>query len=411
MKFRSKVKAAVAATAVVAAVGAGLASQAGAAQVASGGGAPKNLSVLAPAGAACLGVAVRATHAESAAARVIGRPSFLVGSGGEAGAHWVNTGHQVRAGQWVRVVAFAADCATVQSQKPAQPKYVSVARRVRASDSTDYRFSPVFVGPSASSKAPKSPASNPAPASDPTPTPAPNPNPVQQPASATPFQGTNYVQYNGGANGTFTESPKVYLVFYGSQWNGTGGATQSAAEGFFKGLGTGGETWSRTLTQYCSGVPKATTVCPATAPHIPYPTSTVYGGTWFDDSKPAPQTPDDDLISEAHAAAAHFGVTDLARSIFVILSPAGTKAGGGTSWHTTAGEYNVVNAAYGWQDTNVLSHEYAETLTDVSGGWTSPDHANEVGDLCGPDGDLTLTTGSFPVVSIWSNAANACVKG
>ena len=87
-----------------------------------------------------------------------------------------------------------------------------------------------------------------------------------------------------------------------------------------------------------------------------------------------------------------------------------TVAGGGGSWHTTTNDgYNVVNAAFGEQNTIVTSHEYAETMTDVSGGWTTADKSSEIGDLCGPDGSLNLTTGSFPVTSLWSNKDSGCV--
>lgn len=48
-------------------------------------------------------------------------------------------------------------------------------------------------------------------------------------------------------------------------------------------------------------------------------------------------------------------------------------------------------------------------MSDVNAGWTTPDHTAEIADLCGPDGNLNLPTGSFPVTSLWSNAANACV--
>ncbi|MBV9382781.1 MAG: hypothetical protein JO242_19225, partial [Streptosporangiaceae bacterium] len=134
--------------------------------------------------------------------------------------------------------------------------------------------------------------------------------------------------------------------------------------------------------------------------------------TWFDSSVAAPAQPGDDLITEARNAAAHFGVTDLARSIFVIFSPAGTTAGGGYGWHTTTSDgYSVINAPYQENNTYVLSHEYAETMTDVNAGWTTPDHTAEIADLCGPDGNLNLPTGSFPVVSVWSNQDLNCVMG
>jgi len=238
-----------------------------------------------------------------------------------------------------------------------------------------------------------------------------SPSPSATPTSAPPAacHASTCVQYNGGVDGTFTKSPLVYLVFYGSQWNGTGGATQTQNEGFFKGLGTGGERWSTVLTQYCNNMPQGTQTCPAGATHIPYPSGTVYGGTWFDASKPAPAAPGDDLITEARSAAVHFGVSDLSRAMFIIFSPSGTVAGGGGSWHTTTSDgYNVINAAFGEQNTIVTSHEYAETMTDVSAGWTTADKTAEVADLCGPDGNLTLTTGSFPVTSVWSNKDSGC---
>ncbi|HKT05750.1 MAG TPA: cellulose-binding domain-containing protein [Rugosimonospora sp.] len=240
---------------------------------------------------------------------------------------------------------------------------------------------------------------------------APGSPPASSPTPPVTPSGT-FLQYNGGSHGTFTQSPVVYLVFYGSQWGSGGGSIQSQAEGFFRGLGTNGETWSRIVTQYCNGVPAGTVTCPGSATHIPYPAGgSVFGGTWVDTSKPAPSAPGDDLITEARSAAVHFGVTGaLARSMFVIFSPNGTSAGGGYSWHTTTADgYNVINAAYGWQSTVVLSHEYAETLTDVNAGWTTADHTAEIADLCGPAGNLTLSTGSFPIVSLWSNRANACV--
>ncbi|HXR69692.1 cellulose-binding domain-containing protein [Actinocrinis sp.] len=251
----------------------------------------------------------------------------------------------------------------------------------------------------------------------PSPTPthstSPSPSPSATPSgggNGTPCHASTCVQYNGGSNGVITQSPKVYLVFYGSQWGSSGGATQTQNEGFFKGLGTGGERWSNVLTQYCNAVPAGTQTCPPGAVHIPYPSSSVFGGTWIDTSQPAPAAPGDDLITEARAAAGHFGASGaLSRSIFIIFSPAGTSAGGGYSWHTTTSDgYNVINAAYGEQNTIVTSHEYAETMTDVNAGWTTADKTSEVADLCGPDGNLNLTTGSFPVTSIWSNQDSGC---
>ena len=79
----------------------------------------------------------------------------------------------------------------------------------------------------------------------------------------------NNLSYQGSNTGAGVETgaEKVYLVFWGSQWgtqgaNGSGYATFSGdsagvapdLQAFFTGLGTGGETWSGVMTQYCNGV-------------------------------------------------------------------------------------------------------------------------------------------------------------
>lgn len=56
------------------------------------------------------------------------------------------------------------------------------------------------------------------------------------------------------------------------------------------------------------------------------------------------------------------------------------------------------------------THEYAETVTDFwpSIGWNGG--GGEIGDECvNLDARLTLSTGTFDVQGLWSNAANACV--
>ncbi|WP_104818997.1 hypothetical protein [Kitasatospora sp. MMS16-BH015] len=72
------------------------------------------------------------------------------------------------------------------------------------------------------------------------------------------------LSYGGGIGGVGVTSgqPKVYVVFYGSQW-GTQGTDAAGnltfsndpysgapvAQNLFKGIGTGGEQWSGTMTQ------------------------------------------------------------------------------------------------------------------------------------------------------------------
>ena len=110
------------------------------------------------------------------------------------------------------------------------------------------------------------------------------------------------LQYGGGYNGegVTTGAPKVYLVFWGSQWgtpsiNSQGLTTFSLdADGlapylqsFLAGLGTNGETWSGVVTQYCQGVAVGATNCPSSAPHVPAP----QGGCWRESGPTPPRRP------------------------------------------------------------------------------------------------------------------------
>ena len=141
---------------------------------------------------------------------------------------------------------------------------------------------------------------------------------------------TKQLKYGGGVSGVgvTTGQPKVYLVFWGSQWGSTGtdaagnttftGDPQGEApriQAFFKGLGTNNEGWSRVPTQYCEGVSKGATTCPSTAPHVPYPSNGVLAGVWYDNRAGAPsQATQAQLGNEAVAAAAQFGNTTATRS-------------------------------------------------------------------------------------------------
>src|ERR1700716_1628454 len=105
-------------------------------------------------------------------------------------------------------------------------------------------------------------------------------------ASSAQSSGTGSLVYQGGLGGTgvVTGAPKVYLVFWGSQWgsqstNSRGDVTLTGdpmamapvLQEFMKGLGTGGETWSGVVTQYCQGVPTGAQTCPPGAAHVRYP--------------------------------------------------------------------------------------------------------------------------------------------
>ncbi|MBV8789314.1 MAG: putative Ig domain-containing protein, partial [Mycobacterium sp.] len=284
---------------------------------------------------------------------------------------------------------------------------------------------------------------------------------------------TGLLQYGGGVGGVGVVSgtPKVYVVFWGSQWgtqstNSQGYVTLSGdpnnaapdIQAFFKGLGTGSETWSGVMTQYCdgSGVATGATSCGSTTAHVGYPTGGALAGVWVDESAAAPASATGNQIGqEAVNAAGHFGNTTTASNRYVqydIVSPTGTtpdgfntSSGNFCAWHDYTGDSSLtggaVNSPYGniaftnmpyvtdagsgcgqnfvnsgsagTDDgfTIVGGHEYAETLTDEfpAGGWTDSS-GNEDGDKCawissgaGASQNITLSTGTFAVQSTWAN--------
>lgn len=283
--------------------------------------------------------------------------------------------------------------------------------------------------------------------------------------------------YGGGINGIGVTSgtPKVYLIFWGSQWGTTStdangnitfsndiAAAAPALQDLFKGLGTGGEGWSGTMTQYCDGplVSKGATDCPNGAPHVGYPSGGALAGVWYDNSakEPTSATPAQ-IAQEAINAAAHFGNTTAESNRYVqylIVSSTGlhpdgfnTSSGQFCAWHDYTGDTslggptspygdlafsnipymydagtscgaNAVNSgSAGKLDgmTMGTGHEYAETITDQNppGGWLSASGSQENGDECawitsgqGTMANVNFATGTFAMQSTWSNDTNEC---
>jgi hypothetical protein len=253
---------------------------------------------------------------------------------------------------------------------------------------------------------------------------------------------TAQLTYHGGVDGIGVTSgqPKVYLVFWGSQW-GTQGTDANGNTTFtgdpagmaprlqqlFKGLGTGNELWSGVLTQYCDGanVANGATSCAANTAHVGYPAGGVLANIWFDTSTAPTSATEYQLAGEAVTAASHFGNTTAASNRYaqyVIVSPKGLHPDGFNNplqwcaWHdyngdttlTGGGAYpsnvgdvaftnlpyltdvgascgaNYVNGAGALDGVTIVEgHEYAETLTDQNpgGGWWDSSGA-ENGDKC-----------------------------
>jgi len=251
--------------------------------------------------------------------------------------------------------------------------------------------------------------------------------------------------YHGATVGVETGPDKVYLVYWGSQWNNNDPSGEASIQtSFFTDVG--GSGWNGTVTQYCEGVPTGTVTCGSSGTHATNPKG-VLAGTWDDNASAAPSQPtQSQLAAEAVRAAAHFGNTSAGSNNtvqYVINTATGNNSSGfGTQWcawhSSTSSSYG--NIAYTNMPyitdagtscganfnglgpkagiTIVGGHEFAETETDIfpNGGWLDGS-GSEIGDKCawlssgtGAAANESFGNASFPVQSLWSNAAGGCVQ-
>jgi Putative Ig domain/Ricin-type beta-trefoil lectin domain len=264
--------------------------------------------------------------------------------------------------------------------------------------------------------------------------------------------------------GAVQHSPHVYLLLWGPNWSSSlGQSVATYLTGFFSGLGQASyDSWSTITSQYSDG-----TGSPNFSKALFNPGTDVINDT---NTLPNPVTPDD-IASEALSMMSKFGITDTtaADAQVVVASQSGTcfsdgfagdcgalsSSSGYCGWHS-ATQISSSSTAYlpyvnlpwqydagyscganfvnggsagffdGWSI--VGGHEYAETVTDpnpptgyiddndVTGATAS---GGEIADKCvwggqpfgvnDPYGDVTLSTGTFAMQSLWSNAADCCV--
>ena len=247
--------------------------------------------------------------------------------------------------------------------------------------------------------------------------------------------------YHGGP---VQHAPRIYLLLWGPHWTSNAGqqATASYLESFYRGLGVEPkDTWSTITSQYGDS-----TGSPAFG-------GSVFAGVWNDTSTPPKGVTQNQLAAEANAFAKAHNLTGDINAQIVIATQSGTCPSGFFSpavcgstgitdycaWHGYAantgvsytnlpylldagancGE-NFINAgSAGIHDgfSMVGGHEYAESITDPkpSTGWIDTADAisgGEIADKCAwhsPEGDVALSTGSFAMQSLWSNAAGTCV--
>jgi hypothetical protein len=252
--------------------------------------------------------------------------------------------------------------------------------------------------------------------------------------------GSPNLSYHGGTGGVGVETaPKVYLVFWGSQWNNNDPSGEARLlQDFLNAVG--GSGWLNSVTQYCQGVSSGTMSCAGQGTAAGNPAG-ILAGVWSDSGSFAPSRPSQSqLAAEALNAAKHFGMTDNSTNQYIIATAHGNSASGfGTqycAWHSSTGATSNGNIAYtnlpyitdagGSCGANfnglganagitiVGGHELAETITDQypSSGWLDSGGA-ENGDKCawissgqGASANTSLSTGMFPVQSLWSNAFN-----
>ncbi|HLX49191.1 MAG TPA: hypothetical protein VKS82_12735 [Streptosporangiaceae bacterium] len=229
------------------------------------------------------------------------------------------------------------------------------------------------------------------------------------------------LNYQGGAVAT---NPVVYLDFWGSQWDSDPNGVESYMQSLFSGLGDSSDTWSTTMSQYTDGNGNPITF-----------SGSVLGGTWVDDSAPAPQSASQaDLAAEAQNAASVFGVSGPNVDIFV-LSPSGTNPDGFPNtgfcawhdWNGTSAYTNmpyVLDAGSGCGANSVQNqldgfsivggHEYAEAVTDPvpPQGWYDTTDNEEIGDLCAWQNlqAISFDTGTFAMQPLWSDNDNGCIQ-
>ena len=252
---------------------------------------------------------------------------------------------------------------------------------------------------------------------------------------------TNNLSYHGGNVET---APVVYIVFWNYGVYGDPDGVAGDYTGFIQGVG--GNNWLQSQTQYCQGVSSGTVFCNGAGQAVGN-SGSIFGGVWKDDSNPIPSSPtQSDIAAEAARAARYFGTNstqNLTAQYVIATARNHNQSGFGTRWcayhssvsgtasgnlaytnlpyipqaGTSCGQNFVNSGSAGLLDgvSIVGGHELAETMTDQypSSGWVDGS-GSETGDKCawissgqGKAVDVTLSTGSFAVQSLWSNLFNS----
>jgi Ricin-type beta-trefoil lectin domain/Putative Ig domain len=260
-------------------------------------------------------------------------------------------------------------------------------------------------------------------------------------AAATCTEPNCPVTWQGGPE---QHTPHVYLLLWGPNWQTDSGHKASAAylQSFFSGLGVQpSDNWSTITSPYADSTGMSAF------------SGTVFAGVFNDTSTPPLHASNAQIGAEADTFATNQNITDLNDAQIVVATQSGTcpkgfvGAGCPTSTNPYCAYHSFSNEPYinlpylpdadpnaapnncaddfvnpapggnndGWSI--IGGAEYAGTITDPFGnGWFDPSDAvsgGEIGDKCAgipvgsPGGafNLTLSTGTFAVESLWSNAS------
>ncbi|HEY0396615.1 MAG TPA: hypothetical protein VGD01_19210 [Candidatus Elarobacter sp.] len=239
------------------------------------------------------------------------------------------------------------------------------------------------------------------------------------------IQATTPLTYHGGPIQT---NPKIYVVYWGSAWNGSGdpSGVRSRANAFFGVIG--GSRWLNSVTQYTQ----------TGGAHVGNAAGS-FVGSYVDTTSSPPAAPtQSQLAAEAAKAAAHYGDYSTSASYIVALPHGIRPSGFGTqycAWHsstTVSGKGTIaytndpylpdVGSSCGAGSVNspgtldgisiVYGHEQGETETDPqpNSGWLDSGNG-ENGDKCAWVNLINNpNAGGYPTQPLWSNANNGCVQ-
>jgi hypothetical protein len=244
------------------------------------------------------------------------------------------------------------------------------------------------------------------------------------PAGERATSATNPLLYHGGPVQT---APKLYVVFWGSAWNGSGDpyGVASRLKSFYAAIG--GHSWLNSVTQYTQ----------SGGAHVGN-AGNIFAGSYVDTSSSPPRRPTQSaMAAEAAKAAAHFGDYTASAS-YVVAMPTGIRPSGfGTQYcayhsSTSASGHTIAwtnlpympdaGASCGAGSVNgggtldgvtiVGGHEQGETETDPqpNSGWLDSSGA-ENGDKCAwVSLENNPNAGGYPTQPLWSNSNNGCVQ-